>query len=341
MIEPKNILIIRTDRIGDLVLTLPVAAEIKKKYPNCKITFLIRKYTEPLVKENKFIDDFILLDENQNEISALQLSKKIKNYKFDSVILVHPKFKLALAIFIAGIKNRISTGYRWYSFLFNHKIYEHRKFAEKHELEYNINLLKPFGIENDVNKKNVEFNLIPDEKSVQKIEQWLNKNNINREIPIVIIHPGSGGSAIDLPISKFRELVELLVQNLKIIVLITGSESEKELCQNLVVSKTVINAAGEFDLNGLIALINYAEVFAANSTGPIHIAAALGKFVIGFYPKIVACSPERWGPYTEKSFIFMPDLDCKNCTREQCEKLNCMNTIDVNEVYEKIKNLIY
>ena len=90
----------------------------------------------------------------------------------------------------------------------------------------------------------------------------------------------------------------------------------------------------------LKALINKASVFISNSTGPMHIAAALGVHVIGFFPKILACSQKRWGPYTEKKTLFVPTIDCSNCTREQCEKLNCMNSINIGKVFDDTKTVL-
>jgi ADP-heptose:LPS heptosyltransferase len=78
-------------------------------------------------------------------------------------------------------------------------------------------------------------------------------------------------------------------------------------------------------------------VFISNSTGPIHIAAALGNFIIGFYPKILACSQERWGPYTKNKAVFLPEIDCKDCTREQCEQLDCMNSINYEGVIREVE----
>ena len=93
-------------------------------------------------------------------------------------------------------------------------------------------------------------------------------------------------------------------------------------------------------MNEFIALLNNTDLLLANSTGPIHIAAALGKYVIGFYPKIVACSPKRWGPYTDKKVIFSPTIDCSDCNPKQCEKLNCMDSISPDEVIESAKNIL-
>ncbi len=339
MIEPKNILIIRTDRIGDVVLTLPVAGIIKKKYSGCKITFLTRTYTQHLISNHPYIDSFLTLIEENGKIPLLANVKQIKQFGYDACIVVYPKFKISLITFLAGIKFRIGTGYRWYSFLFTHKNYEHRKNAEKHELEYNINLLGFLGIENTYNRSNISFDLATDKRCELKIEQLLSDFQLKKDKPIIIIHPGSGGSAVDLPFLKMKELVKLLAQDLDVTVILTGTKSEKELCEDLQVDKKVVNLAGRLELNELIALINKCDLLIANSTGPIHIATALGKYVVGFYPKVKVCSPERWGPYTQKSVIFQPEIDCNNCTTDQCEKLNCMDSISINKVFAAIKNL--
>jgi heptosyltransferase III len=339
MIEPKNILIVRTDRIGDVVLSLPLATIIKKHFPNSKVSFLLREYTKPLAENYSDIDEVIVLKAESGKPKVFENLPQLKN-KFDVCIVAFPTFKIALTLFLSGIKIRIGTGYRWYSFLFNKKIYEHRKFGERHELEYNVMLLKHLGIDEKISEQNVSFNLHAGDKSRQFVESEFEKLGIDPHKKIIIVHPGSGGSAIDLPFDKMKSLVELMAHELDCEILITGSQSEKELCNSLIVNERTKILAGKFDLGGLMALIEKSVLLIANSTGPIHIAAALGKYVIGFYPKIAACSPKRWGPYTKKKFIFSPTLSCSNCTREQCIRLNCMETIDIDEVFGAIKNIL-
>jgi ADP-heptose:LPS heptosyltransferase len=339
MIKPKNLLIVRTDRIGDVVLSLPLASLIKKNFPWCKITFLVREYTKALVVKHPFIDEVIVLKELNNKIPILSNVKIISKFNFDSAVIVYPTLVTALIIFLSRIKYRIGTGYRWYSFLFNQKIYEHRKYAEKHELEYNINLLSKFGINEKVNPATVDFNLVPDSGSIEKVEKILSDSNIKLNEPIIIFHPGSGGSAVDLPVEKFKALVTKISLELTENIILTGSTSEKKLCENLKVKPGILNLAGELNLSGMIALIDKCSVFVANSTGPLHIAAALGKHTIGFYPRISACSAERWGPYTDKRILFSPKIKCENCTREQCAELDCMNTIEVTDVFFEIEKI--
>ena len=337
--EPKNILIVRTDRIGDLILTLPLAGLIKKQFPNSKVTFLVRDYTKNLVSNHPFVDEVIVLSESDGNTNYFENLNLIKSKKFDTCIVVYPTFKLALIMFLSGIKTRIGTGYRWYSFLFNQKVYEHRKNAERHELEYNVNLLERLGIKNSITESNVRYDLTIDESSLQNVVKTLLDEKIDLQKEIIIVHPGSGGSSIDLPINKFAELVKKLDDDNYQIIL-TGNKNEVALCEKIKSSDNVKNLAGKFNLDELIAVISKSVMFISNSTGPIHIAAALGKYTVGFYPKIVSCSKERWGPYTSKKLVYEPQIDCENCIREQCEKLDCMNSLDMTKVYNDIKNVL-
>lgn len=339
MIKTRNLLIVRTDRIGDVVLSLPLASIVKKYLPDCKITFLVRQYTQELVNNHPFIDNTITLQEERGKIALFANIKKISGYNFDTAIIVYPTFLTSLIIFLSRIKNRIGTGYRWYSFLFNQKIYEHRKYAERHELEYNVNFLTKFGIREDVNPEKINFYLKPKDENLVKIDKLLSESEIDREIPIFIIHPGSGGSSVDLPQEKFKLLIEKIYNELTKNIILTGSPAEIELCENLRIKPQILNLAGKLDLNELTALISKCSVFIANSTGPIHIAAALGKYTIGFYPRIPACSAKRWGPYSNKSVVFSPKIDCSGCTREQCNDLDCMSSIDMNDVFYEIEKI--
>jgi ADP-heptose:LPS heptosyltransferase len=339
MIQPENLLIVRTDRIGDVILSLPLASIIKKHLSECKITFLVRDYTKEIVNNHPYIDNTLTLNEENAKISLISNIKKISRFNFDTAIIVYPTFITALIIFLCRIKNRIGTGYRWYSFLFNHKIYEHRKYAERHELEFNVNFLTKFGIKEDVNPGNVNFYLKPKSESIIKVEKILSDSEIDTESPIIIIHPGSGGSSVDLPQEKFKLLAGKIFFELTENIILTGNTDEYELCEKLRINTKILNLAGKLDLSEMVALVSKCSVFIANSTGPIHIAASLDKYTIGFYPQIPACSAKRWGPYSYKSVVFSPKLDCSECTREQCVKLNCMSSIEVNDVFYEIEKI--
>ena len=199
-IKPENLLIVRTDRIGDVILSLPLAGIIKKHYPECRVTFLVRDYTKELVENHPYIDEVLILNETDGKVNLKENISAIKQFNFDSSIIVYPTLSTSLVVFLSGIKYRVGTGYRWYSFLFNEKIYEHRKYAEKHELEFNVNLLKKFNIVEEITPSNVKFDIPINPDIDKKVNEILHKNNIDDKEPIIIIHPGSLGSSVDLPI---------------------------------------------------------------------------------------------------------------------------------------------
>jgi ADP-heptose:LPS heptosyltransferase len=82
----------------------------------------------------------------------------------------------------------------------------------------------------------------------------------------------------------------------------------------------------------LAALISMSSLFVANSTGPVHVAAALGIPVVGLYPWQTAMSAKRWGPYSERKVVLSPKApeDCPECDGHA--RCACMDTIGVDAV---------
>lgn len=341
MSEPLRILIVRTDRIGDVVLTLPMVDILKMNNPATYIAMMVRRYTSELVQNSTSVDETILYDDANGLVPFFKMLKNIRQYKFDIAFVAFPRFRIALLLFLAGVKLRVASGYRLYSLLFNKRIYEHRKDAKKHELEYNLSLLDAVGIP----LKKVEPPWITiSEDLVNKVKQRLENFGINSSDKIVIIHPGSGGSSRDWHIEKFAELGKKISAIRDVNIVITGGLNEHQLVENLkqAIGGNVVGKAGEFSVVEYAALAKLAKLFISNSTGTIHIAAAVGTNVIGFYPQITALSQQRWGPYTEKKKVFTPSgkpVDCDKCKngKIRCE---CMDTISVDQVFEAAKNFL-
>ncbi|CUU07387.1 ADP-heptose:LPS heptosyltransferase [Candidatus Kryptobacter tengchongensis] len=329
----SNILVCRTDKIGDVILTLPVVNALKEFY-GAKITFLASEYTAEILEGHRAIDEVMLYKPDEN---VFQLAKRIKQKNFDLAVVVFPIFKVALALWLARVPVRVGTGYRFFSLFFNKKVFEHRKYAEKHEVEYNLNLIRALGVE----VKEIKFDIFIPNYAFENVQKLLIENGLNNE-SYIVVHPGSKGSARDLKPEKFRELVKKLSEEgFKII--LTGSKSEKQLVHFVGNGlKNVYDLAGLLNLKELSALIKNASLFISNSTGPIHVASALGTPVIGFYPPIKVMSPRRWGPYTANRIIFIPNVpfECKKCIGEKCKFFDCMDLINIDDVEKAIKEKI-
>lgn len=332
--NPQKILLARTDRLGDVILSTPAAAALKKKMPGAHITFLARSYTAEILRCHPHVDDIIEIDGAAIGGNMRRLTRALREKKIGIAIMLYPRPQLAWAIWRSGIPQRIGAGFRWYSFLFNCRVFEHRKTAARHEAEYNLRLLEPLGI----SKAEVEFHftLAPAER--QRIATKLNELGVG-DRPI-ILHAGSGGSARDWPPEYFARLADLIQQELGAQVILTGAENEAELIhgiQRQTVTKP-ISLDGRLNLTELAVLCQRAAVFVGNSTGPLHLAVMVGTPAVAFYPPILACRPERWGPYGRRSDVLMSQqTECARCRRSRSRVCDCMRAIPVQAALQKIR----
>jgi ADP-heptose:LPS heptosyltransferase len=320
-LKSKNIAVVRTDKIGDMVLTLPLIRAIKEFMPDSNVFVIAKKYVEPLLKNQEILKP-IFIDNFKNGIDEI-----FKSYKFDTVFYPMPVFSECLAGFKNKIPIRIGSAYRLYSFLFNAKVKDHRKISEYHEAEYNVRMLNSItGINHKVelekpyiNPEDIDF------ISTKYLKLYAGKK-------IIIVHPGSGGSSKDLPVEKMNELIDKLNNNNnEFQIILTGIQSENEQCEYILSkNKNIKNLCGKINLEQMIALISLCNLFIANSTGVLHIAAALDKQVLGFYPNTPHIGPKRWRPYTNKSIISTPPKSDNTMFNDD------MSTIDMNEVYVEI-----
>ncbi len=337
MNDIKKILLIRTDRIGDVVLSLPMLPMLKKKFPSASISVMVRSYTRELVQHHSCVDEVLVCDDHKN-ISVVRSLLAGKN--FDVAIHPYPRFQLALATLLARIPIRVGTGYRWYSFFFNRKMYEHRKDARRHEAEYNIQLLHALNIEPE-NELQFEFPI--SHEAHNTVSEFLLRNGITSTDNFAVLHPGSGGSARDWSAQNFSDLGDVIRGHYGFKIILTGGSNERALLQHVADAMKFqpVCIAGEFNLEELGALYTRASVFISNSTGPLHIAAIVGTPVVAFYPPIVQCSAHRWGPYTERKKIFTADnKKCFLCKGGSCKSNVCMEQITIPQVLNGITELL-
>jgi heptosyltransferase III len=332
----QNILVARTDRIGDVILTLPTVEALKSNFPNARVTMLVSSYTSVLVEG---IADTLLYSKDGKPRSFFEMLREIRNAHFDAVVVAFPRFRLALLLWFAKIPVRIGTGYRWYSFLFNKRIYEHRKTAEKHEAEYNLSLLRGLGLTVS-SKPETKIIIFQKEKKIaSNVRQSL---GISDTDSLVLLHPGSGNSARDWKPEHFAKLAGELMK-LDYQVVITGGKTEETLVNRVVneAKNGVKPFVSTLNLKEFAAFIQTSKLFVANSTGPLHIAAAVGIPVIGLYPPVRVMSPKRWGPLTDKKMIFIPDPTlCSRCKGGECQGNDCMDQISVRQILEAATKLL-
>lgn len=316
----KKIIVSRTDRIGDVVLSLPAFATLKKNFPDSRTFAFVSDYTADIARSSPYVNKVITYNPNE---SIIKTFKKLKGIGADAIVVLFPRFKLAAASFLAGIPIRVGTAYRWYSFLFNRKVFEHRKKSTKNEAEYNLSLVESLGCK----EKILDTTLSIDKISLDAVDLFLSQNCLTK---FIVVHPGSGGSALEWSAENFREVVKYVADRFRWNVVISGTEDERFLCKKISEGiGNAINAAGRFSILEFMALLSKADLFISNSTGPLHIAAAVGTSVIGLYPNNKPMTPARWAPLTDRKIILTPKDGSDN-----------LSLISVEDVLESIRKLI-
>ena len=325
---PKHILISRTDSIGDVVLTLPMAAALKQCFPDAKISFLGRRYTQPVIEACPAVDQFV-------EREAFLRGTPEGLATVDVIIHVFPDPEVAARAKALRISLRIGTRNRTYHWWTCNKLVElSRKNSDLHESQLNLKLLKPLSCKADYTLREVAslLQLKPVAPLSEAAQEILQK----APGPKIILHAKSQGSAREWPTQNFAELAHQL-HEAGITVFLSGTEGEREALQPLVDQTTGVahSIAGLMSLDVFITFINACDGLVAGSTGPLHIAAALGKVAVGLYPPIRPMHPGRWGPLGMRAAALAAGKNCENC-RKAPESCTCMEKITVEQVTAEV-----
>ncbi len=327
----ESILFCRQDRLGDVVLSLPLAAAVKKINPEVRVGFLVNEGIGELVSACREVDEVW-----EAAPTAKLLKEKLREWS--AAVVLWPNAKLARRLFFTGISRRIGTSRRGYSLFFNERVSLRRHESGRHETQLNFDLLDQiFHADRSVRPT---FTL-PLE-ALGSIAEKLETAEAAHNLRIAVIHPGSGGSSHDWPIDQFESVAEVLSKRADTFVVVTGNGKERKLASQIVRvnPKKILSLADETSLIELAALLSISRVTIANSTGPLHLANALGSVAVGIYPPLVDCGPERWGVLDHPEHSLLPDFpdeDCPFCKEKSCPKGECMKLISPERVLEVVE----
>lgn len=332
-ITPKRIIISRTDAIGDVILTLPLAGLLKKKFSGCSIIFFGVNYTQPVIAACEHVDEFISYDDFRS-LDKKEQASFLAALKADALVHVFPRSDIASAAKSAGIKKKIGTTNRLYHWWTCDTLIKlGRKNSDLHEAQLNTKLLKSFGIIAPSQRDELKnyFGLTKIKSLPEKFQNNLSAGKFN-----IILHPKSHVSAREWSLERYAELIQLLPSE-KFNIIITGSEKEKPLLAEWIKSlpDSVLDCTGKMNLEEFISFINQSDGLVAASTGPLHIAAALKKNALGIFPPIRPMHPGRWAPIGEHVEALVMNKSCSDC-RKKPKACHCMNEITSEEAARKI-----
>lgn len=299
MIEAKNILLVRTDRIGELVLTTPALAAVRKHFPRSKITIVVNPSSAEAAEGAPFIDSIIKFDpkaDYNNLFRRLAFSWSIKKSRFDLAVIFNPSKFFNILTFWAGIPGRVGYDRKW-GFLLTRKIQDKKYLCDRHEVEYNLDLIGAIGIK--AADKSPYFPL--SSSAEERIGEILKENDMEKAGELLIaVHPSTSNPEKMWPLDRYAQICDRLLEEFKVKIVLIGGKEEQKIAGELKskMRNPVLDLTGALSVKELGSLLKRCLFLISNDSGPVHISAALGTPTIVFFGEDrPGGSSRRWGPY--------------------------------------------
>ncbi|MCM8797460.1 MAG: hypothetical protein NC923_06270, partial [Candidatus Omnitrophica bacterium] len=228
----KRILVVRTDRIGDVLLSTPVVKALRQRYPDAYIGMMVSCYARDIVEGNPYIDEAIIYDKDKKHRGwwqSLRFARQLKKKKFELAIILHPTNRAHLLTFFAGIKKRIGYN-RKMGFLLTDRLEHTKQYGLKHEMEYNLDLLRYLGIE----PKDKELFMPIKKESEEWVERVFNLLEIKASDKLLAIHPGASCPSKIWPKERFAQAADKLADAYGFKIMVVSGPKDTNLADKVV-----------------------------------------------------------------------------------------------------------
>jgi len=337
--NPKKILFIRNDHLGDMVYSTQVFREVKKCFPEAEISVMATKGSRQIIEKDPYVDKILEMDlfwrrKFRGFLDYLKILKKIKKEKFDvGVDLRKSKLNMFFFLWIPRIKSRVG----FYNINGGKAFLTHPiAYKEKmNNVQENIKLINDsFGI----NITNYLPHIITDKKDDQKVKKFLKKNDLEK---YAIFGPGATEEAKKWPEKNFKELIKRFHREYPTYkILLSGAVTDADLIKNLCGEKKFCMPLIDFNLRFMSILFRKAEVIVANDGLGSALSWVSGGKLVSLQGPV---DLELYRPL-KKSKIIHHKLDCYPCFwAKPCKRpcgVWCMELITVEEVMKAIKEFI-
>lgn len=333
----QKILLIRTDRIGNIVLSMPALHALRQRFPAARIDLLVRKKYAALLDCYPGWTSLIQIADVLDSNGIKRIAASVKAASYDVVLVLHPSkyaYRIAWqsnARWIIGWKNK------GYGYVLTHPFTDDRSVANRHQVENNLMLLSPLGISDAV----PAFDVKVTERGEAEVISFYKKNTLPENEKPCIIHAGSYSPRVRWFPERYAELADR-IHDAGGFPLLLGGASDSALVQKVrdLSGCKPLTALG-LSLQGVVSLLKRATVFIGNSTGPLHIAASLGIPTFGIFGNRYGLDRyELWAPWGKRGITVSaaPAL-CEKCVPWTCKTMECLRRVSVDMVWEKIEYL--
>lgn len=325
----KNILCVRPDNMGDVLMTQPALRALKQSSSARKITLLTSNRGAQIANMLPEVDQLMVFDvpwiqtrEHANSNSIQRLIKRIQTKNFDAAAIFtnysQSALPTAMICYLAGIPQVLAYSRENPYKLINNWVPDREPFSfPVHGVQRQLNLVAAVGAFTTEKKMHLEMPKMAEELKVFEVE------GIDQEQPWLIMHPGVSEDKRKYPVKLYGRAARLLAQE-GFQVLVTGADCEDNLTMGVVreAGRGSFDLAGKLSLNAFIRLIDQAPVVVSNNTASVHIAAAVGTPVVDLYART---NPEHT-PWMVESRVFYFDIP---------EKIRSKNTTLIHTTPKK------
>lgn len=289
----RSVLVIRPDRLGDVILSTPVYESIKQSFPGIKLSVLVHQDQEEILRDNPFIDRIICFRHGH----LLHIWRELKEEKFDVAIVLNSIFSATAATLALLSRAAIRVGYenRQGAWVYNVNVL--KGIQTKHEIQHNLDLLRFLGLPIIRDAPRIDF----DESVAQKIGHLLIEKKRYPDRPLVLIKPGARVRQWGWSLDKFRKVAARLLETKQAEVFIICGPGEEKLVASF--RRDMLHLAVTLPVlptRELAFLIKQADLLLCNHTGIMHLASAVKTPVVAIFKHGDA---KRWGPYQTRHLI--------------------------------------
>jgi lipopolysaccharide heptosyltransferase I len=341
-----NILVVRLSSLGDLVHTLPAVAELRRRFPDARIDWLVESRHRDLLLDNPDVDSIIEVDtlgwrarlaspRTWKEIRAAVASIRARRY--DLVLDLQGTIKSSVSSFLARSSRRIgfATSHlreRAAALLYTERVPPNG--AGPHVIDRHLQLLKSL----DIGTPPVEersFPLQVPESLERESELRLRELGLER---YVVLNPGASWVTKRWSPERFGRLAARIEGEWQLPSLVLWGPGEERMAQEVVAqSEGAARLAPATSLRGMIPYLRKAELFVSGDTGPMHLASASGVPVVGIFGPT---DPARNGPFGEGDVVVFKKVECGPCYKKRCPGYGnvCMTGIELTEVLDAVRS---
>ena len=344
----RNILAIRLDNMGDVLMTSPALRAIKGCGRQRRVTLLTSESGAAAAQHLPEVDEVIRYDApwvksvwQVTSIGALRCLSQITERGFDAAVIftVYSQSALPAATlaWLAGIPLRLAHSRENPYQLLTDWVSESEPQSEiRHEVRRQLELVSSVGY--DTPDERLSFRVEPDERT--RARTRLDQAGVDRSRPYIVVHPGATAASRRYPALQFAAATRLIAAQTGHQIVVTGAAEERQLVETIRRhgARGTIGIAGELGLGELGAVIEGAALLIANNTGPVHMAAALGTPVVDLY----ALTNPQHTPWRVLSRVLFHDVPCKYCYKSACpeEHHACLREVTPQQVAHAAQELL-